>query len=568
MKFTRTLALIFGVTLVVSACDRDADEALVSVAESANPLLAHVPADTSYVFASLEPVPKEITDVYVARFQPVLDVMSKHVSKFKADYAAGEFENDQMARLASAILDELGGEVSAESLENLGISLQTNSAFYASGGVFPVMRISLADTGKLREAIARVETKMGFTLPEKDLNGTSYWHVAESGMPVGVYIAILDQHLAMSVFPVSAEDKLLPAFLGQDMPVDSMAATNALAIMNSEKGYTGYGSGIVNLQKLANEMLDENSATHAYLGPELSMHMQSFDPVCVAEIKSMIDKAPRMTMGTTRMSANEIGMRYELEIENSLASGLLGLVSDTPAALEGNQLVSASLAVKVGKLRNFLLEKATAVAAAPYQCEQFEKFNQSAEEMVAQLNIPMPPMVNNLMGVRVSMDEFDPKADIVKGKGLVALHVDKPEMFVGMASMMVPGFDALDLANQTQPVRIPESILRMEGLEVFALMGDSAIGASVGEENAGDLEAFMNLSQPNNGTFLSVSYDMAKQLEIEAAMKDTLQYSSEHAAHEYADAVKEAYTAMLGRSRVEMRFTTGGLVIDNNVTFK
>ncbi len=567
MKIARTLALIVGVTLVVSACNRDAEEALVSVEANANPLLAHVPADTTYVFATVEPVPKDITDVYISRFQPVLDVMSAQVDKFRADYAAGQFENDQMARLASAVLDELGGEVSAESLEKLGISLQANSAFYAKE-VFPVMRISLADTGKLRDAIARIETKMGFTLPEKELNGTSYWHVSEIDTPVGVYIAILDQQLAMAVFPVGAEDRLLPAFLGQDMPATSMASTNALAIMNSAKGYTGYGSGIVDLQKLANEMLDENSATRAYMGADLSMQMKSLDPVCVAEIRSMIDKAPRMTMGTTLLTANEIGMRYELEIENSLASGLLGLVSDTPAAIEGDQLVSASLAVRVGKLRNFLLEKANAMMAAPYQCEQLQKLNQNAEELVTQLNIPMPPMVNNLMGVRISMDEFDPKADIVKGKGLVALHVDKPEMFVGMASMMVPGFDQLDLANQTEPVRIPESILRMEGLEVFALMGDSAIGASVGEENSGGLEAFMNLKQQNDGTFLSVSYDMAKQMEIEAAMEGSLQFSTETAAHEYSEAVKEAYTAILGRSRVDMRFTTSGLVIDNKVTFK
>jgi hypothetical protein len=78
----------------------------------------------------------------------------------------------------------------------------------------------------------------------------------------------------------------------------------------------------------------------------------------------------------------------------------------------------------------------------------------------------------------------------------------------------------------------------------------------------------MNLKQQNDGTFLSVSYDMAKQMEIEAAMKDTLQFGTETATHEYAEALKEAYTAMLGRSRVDMHFTASGLVIDNKVTFK
>ncbi len=71
----------------------------------------------------------------------------------------------------------------------------------------------------------------------------------------------------------------------------------------------------------------------------------------------------------------------------------------------------------------------------------------------------MPPMVNNLMGVRVRVDDFDPAMEISQANGLLAIHVDKPEMFVGMASMMLPGFENLDLANQTEPVRIPAEMM-------------------------------------------------------------------------------------------------------------
>jgi hypothetical protein len=78
----------------------------------------------------------------------------------------------------------------------------------------------------------------------------------------------------------------------------------------------------------------------------------------------------------------------------------------------------------------------------------------------------------------------------------------------------------------------------------------------------------MQLKQQNDGTFFSVSYDMAKQMEIGAAMQETMQFGGKSTANEYANAVEEAYMAMLGRSRVDMRFTTSGLVIDNQVTFK
>jgi hypothetical protein len=64
--------------------------------------------------------------------------------------------------------------------------------------------------------------------------------------------------------------------------------------MNSQKGYTGYGSGILDLQKLADEMLNPDSTTHTYLDPDMGFDPSSIDAVCVAEARSMIAKAPRV----------------------------------------------------------------------------------------------------------------------------------------------------------------------------------------------------------------------------------------------------------------------------------
>lgn len=192
---------------------------------------------------------------------------------------------------------------------------------------------------------------------------------------------------------------------------------------------------------------------------------------------------------------------------------------------------------------------------------------------MTQLNIPMPPMINNLMGIRVMVDEFNPAGEISRTNGLLAIHVDKPEMFVGMASMMLPGFDSLDLANQTEPVRIPAEMLMLhvEGLEVFALMNENAIGASIGEQHVKDLPGFMGAKPQDNGVFFSVSNDMAKQMEVQAAIAGQFQIDTdEHhpVAYENSEALKKAYADMLGRSRVEMRLTPGGLVIDSSMTFK
>ncbi len=76
-----------------------------------------------------------------------------------------------------AVLDELDGTLSTESLEKLGISLQSHHAVYANG-VFPVIRLGLGDEQELRDAIARIEAKMGYEIPVQNLNGSAYWRVS------------------------------------------------------------------------------------------------------------------------------------------------------------------------------------------------------------------------------------------------------------------------------------------------------------------------------------------------------------------------------------------------------
>ncbi|HEY5775789.1 MAG TPA: hypothetical protein VIS57_06875, partial [Xanthomonadales bacterium] len=181
------------------------------------------------------------------------------------------------------------------------------------------------------------------------------------------------------------------------------------------------------------------------------------------------------------------------------------------------------------------------------------------------------PMINTLLGVRVMLNDLDPGAAISEGNGLMAVHVDKPEMFVGMASMMIPGFENLDLANQKEPVRIPPEMTYVEGLDVFALMGKNAIGLSFGEQHVKDLEGFMGAESQDDGTLLSVSYDMGKQMEIQAALAERFLVESDgeqSVVEEYSEAVEQVYTDMLDRSRINVRLNPDGLHIDTDLTFK
>ena len=60
-------------------------------------------------------------------------------------------------------------------------------------------------------------------------------------------------------------------------------------------------------------------------------------------------------------------------------------------------------------------------------------------------------------------------------------------------------------------------------------------------------------------------------MEIQQAMvekMDGLTVDNHSPADAFSEAVMQSYTDMLGRSRIDMRFTSDGLVIDSNITFK
>lgn len=590
MKLNRILILLAGLTLVLTACNKEEDKAvsIISAADS-NPLLAYVPADTPYVMADLETIPDNIKDAYLERFQPVLDTFNSQIAEFKSDYDAGEMGDDAAAMFSIAVLDELNGELSEESFANLGLSIQSHSVIYGMG-MFPVIRVELQDASALRAAIERIEAKMGYSMPQSELNGKAYWRITDDqSSEAGVYISIFDDQLAFSVFPTSAESDLLPALLGESLPSQSIADSNTLGSMNADKGYTNYGSGYLDLQNVLDQVLDTDSFTRNHLANVSSFEAPVLDPVCIAEFKSIAAKAPRMTSGMTTLETDEWAVRYDLDLQSPLASSLAALVSDTPVAADGDHLFSASLAIQVGKIRTFLIEKANQVIASPYQCEQLQNLNVNAQNLVEQLNIPMPPMINNLMGFRVKVDDIDPQMEYSEGSGLLALYVDKPEMFVGMASMMLPGFEELDLANQKDPVKIPSNLTRVEGVNVYALMSNNAIGAAIGDQDPAALAPFLKAEPQNSGTLFSMSVDMAGQMKLSNAFTDQwedsgfsgmeegwkddtddLDEADEEALRmiEFSNALEASYAEILGRSRIDVNLNSKGVTIENRITFQ
>lgn len=592
---TIPLALLAAASLfILTACGKDQEPE--STGASGNALLAYVPAGSPYLGGNLEPTPNEVIDGFLQKWEPVTVALQSQLGGIRAQLENDPDAADASHRLALALLQELDGKLNRKGVESLGFDLQAYQVVYALGGAFPVVRMGLGDAAALKATVQRVLERAGLDAPEQIFEGQTYWRLdgenlalgaGDSDVPAAIYIAIIEDHFALSVFPDSVGDELLPLFLGKQKPPSTDAESRLQAISNTY-GYTPFFSALLDLQLLADQFLTPDTTLARALGSELAVEVAKLSDTCKAEFREIISHTPRLVMGATELQPDAIGMQYVVETDSTIAQQLAALLTDVPGAdMQTTRLLDFSFGTNVGALRDLLREKALAIVQVPYQCEHLLDLNERATEGLAQLEQPLPPFVNNFRGLRVSLSKLGMgQATPESAEGLVAVHVVQPEMFVGMAQMFLPDLSGLTLVKGEPPTLLPPSVIPIPDIVAYAALSDTAIGISVGagEENA--LQLYLESKTPSNGKFLSVSYDTATYLDFTSSLSegwhDTVQVPGEDIAdsapgaaadpeasvREITDAMRQSYQAMANRSMISIGFTEHGLVIDSRMTFK
>jgi len=584
MNSVRPFTLLLVIGLSLSACGKeDSSNQAAGSASADNKLLTLVPADTPYLAGNVAPVPDAIIDTYLARFEPAIESVQEGISKTRAEWEANPEDrgDDPAERIALSLLEELDGKLNRAGLESLGFDLSAEHVIYGMSA-FPIIRTSLSDAGTLRATVQRIMDRAKVDAPAREYQGQSYWRIApgdhgqdqegsNSDSPdIAIYIAILQDHLALGILPQSAEANLLPAFLALEKPANSMASSR-LQEINQRFGYTPYGTGVLDIQDLVDEFLDASSLAGKLLaesGHDLSSEVTD---QCRSEISSIIQHTPRIYSGVKELSEDALSSQFVVETESSIATQLIGLVSDVPQANSSSSyLAELALGLRVGAVRDFLREKAMAVLESPYQCEHLLKLNDHAQQASDQLNQPVPPLVNNLLGLRVAISQFgSDMSDINSSEGLIALHVSQPEMLVGMAQMLVPNLAELNLAPGEPPVLVPEEIVPVPGLVLYAAQSKSAIGLSVGEGQQAGLPDYLGQQGKTNGTFLSANYDTASYMEVTGKLGAYADDSKDHPmAIDIARDIQEAIKAVSDRTDTRVSFTKDGFVVDSRMSFK
>lgn len=570
MRIVRsTLAAAIAALIATSGCGRD---------EAGTPL-AHVPADTPYVFANLEPVPKATIDAYGEAFAPFMKVYEELLGATAAKLES-EHADEPASKVMRAILSDVKGQLNADGFRARGFDTDARFAFYGIGLV-PVFRVELADEAKFRAFIGRVTAAAGEPSTEAKLGDASWWRVGPAGEKLMGLVAIHDGDVVAALAPVGADEKVLKALIGIDAPSAAIDAS-ALESINDAGGYLPYGSGYVDTVELAERMLDPKALAAgiegAFLGALGYPAETPPDAVCRAEMIGIAKNFPRATFGYTAFEPKRMEQRLTVELAPELAKDVMGFAAPVPGLGGANDgvLVDFGVSLDLAKVAAFATRQAQAVAATPYQCAELQALNASFKSADEQLSNPMvmasAPVIS---GFRAALTRFARKDALavpeMSGKLVVASQ--NPQALVGLARTAMPQLAELKLAPGAAPVALPAALAPEGTPPTHVALAEKALGVAVGAGEEASLQQFITAAPGSPSPLFSVTYSgafMSEMMALPGMTEDQAMMNDPEMAAIKAnmDALRDLYGRVFDRFGATLVATERGLELRQDVRMK
>lgn len=596
-------AVLAGIAVIaIAGCGKKAEESGV---------LAYVPADTAYVFANLEPIPVDVSNVMLGKTGPLLVEYERMLDRISTqpaspatdstdtaepndeatdDIDAGSAAGDAKpatdlpsaaltaVRVSRELIRQIRQLDSVEKFTAVGFDPQGHYALYGVG-IWPVIRSELSSADNFRAFVARIEQNTGSKLATGRIGTQDYWNIALPGAEF--VMAIVGQHLVLTVFPTGADELSKQRLLGLVKPERSLAASGELSSLIKTEGYLPQGAGWIDLRRAFAQSASDPTLAQV-LKASGGDKPAELSNECRAEIDGMLAKAPRMIMGYTTMSTRAIDSRGRVELDPALAAEMLALV---PAPIAGGSrnpdaLFDLYLSVPVLKVKDFALKQARAISAQPYRCESLKAINEGATKAVDQLSQMLPPPFSDITGVRITVDSVAFPAGEASGslipdvRGKLLVATENPSFLIGLAQMAVPTLAGVVFKPDGAPVEIPTQGLPMAEMlpPLHVAMVDKAVAVSFGHDAVAGLTGYIRapagaagdwMLSTVSGDFYRVQADLMSRLQTMLPADDKNPFDVEASAN-----INRLYADLFKHSAMDIRISAKGIEFDQQLELK
>lgn len=573
----RVLFILTLACLGLAACgdkDDDAPQTNLASFDRADDILAFVPADTPYVFASLEAMPDAVLDKLEANSDSMMSayevVMTETIESMQA---AGEMDDEEESEKVIEFLSELFGMLQSDQLRAAGIPRSPRAAFYGVG-LLPVARLNLADTDAFRAKIAELAEKAEADLEVGEVDGQAYQFVGDEELRL--VVAVIDEQAVATFVPSDLTDDLLKAVLGLTKPDRSIADAGTLQAVAEKYELASYTLGFVDFVQMAATFVDAPTGVNAALLDMMDYDAQDMSAACRDEIRQVAGIAPRLVAGYNSVSTTRITSSGVLELRDDIARGLQALaVPVAGMGVDHGGFMSFGMSLDLMAARDFYESRLDALEADPYECEFFAGMQAGLAAGRQSLNQPVPPVFYGFKGFLAVIDDIgdidfasqQPPTD-VDARFLVANN--NVEGLLAMGSMFSPELASLDIQPDGKPVALNLPPFTSQFDEAFVAMTGETLGVSIGEGSGSALASLVNSDAANPPPFMSVNldgaryYDFMSEVIAAGAAEDDPNMSAE--AQAAMSQVMTGIGDLIERISLDVTFTDNGIEMPSTVT--
>lgn len=566
--------LIFAlvVSCAITSCSKSAE-----IDSTDSGLLQYVPADTPYLFSSLEPLPDEVMD----KMEPIIELSLKGYADVLRAIAneeiekaeeEGEVDGETLSRL-QAIGNEIASLLSIEGLNNAGIDRNSLMVIYGEG-LLPVFRMRLTDGALMEQAIARIEEKAGSKMATGKIDDQSYRYAGDDD--AFIIVALVGNDLVITMLPAVHSDDLLKSVLGLNKPAKSMAESGGAKALIAKNNYEPYFLFFIDFTRIVSTFLDEQSGSNAELLALTEYDPSTLSDVCKAEIRDMAGIVPRMTAGYTKISTHEMSSAATLEVREDIAAGLATLVAPVQGlGLTKGGLFSFGMSLDVLAAREFYSSRLDAMEAAPYECELFAELQAGVEQGRELLKQPIPPIAYSVKGFLAVIDALE-GMDLVSQQPPTSvdasflLATDNPQGLVAMGALFSPEIAALDLQADGKPQQLNLPPISPALSEAHIAMTEDSLVISVGEGGADRIVEMLKAGYAEPPPSMSMFMDAGRYYGFVADLMMLAPPTEEDASPELTAAMAEMTHSMedwFDEISVSISLTDRGVELESTVTF-
>ncbi len=497
----------------------------------------------------------------------------------------------QMAKLMSAIADEVDGKTWQQVFADAGVNLGGHFASYGLG-LSPVMRGQLTDPAKFQAFIDRMAEAADVSLTKARVESIDYQHFDMPEAGLQIVVSHHEDQFVLALLPLTGADAQLGLALGSNMPKSQGAVATRLEKLARSQGYQPQGLGYLDTGTLLTDITSgQDALLKALLGAvasgdkseEVRIALDELSGLaCQTDLKRIAARVPQISFGLTHFDAQRADQRTNVSLAPDITAAFDGMKSSLPG-LGGTSVspVEFALALPLPEIRDFWISQAQAVASKPFTCKPLVDLNKGFEQIGQQIGKTAIPPFGNLRGVHVAIDKISMGSGsktIPRGQARVVLALNDPESVIAMAKSMLQPLSNLQLKADGKPVELPPSLSQFSKDPIWLAMNDHALVVGIGAEEKDKLQTALSAKTGSAGQLMSINLDGTTLAQWIRAAADKLPADTDsdkdadttrnvRNMHESIEAAAKSYEN-LKHIGFKVHMDKGGLVIETQTQLK